>query len=96
MSLKETIKADLKVFYNTDEFAKKCIYKDKEVPVFFAKNDMELFEVNFEKIKARRDDFEGIEEGDTLEIEKVSYMVQNFALEEDFQITISVIRKKDE
>lgn len=90
MSLRETMKADLSVFYNTDEFAKKCIYKGKEVGVFFAKNDMELFEVNFEKITAKADDFENIEEGEELEIDGKKYTVVNYSFEKEFQITISI------
>ncbi|MEV9642945.1 head-tail joining protein [Aliarcobacter butzleri] len=93
MSLKEDIKADLSVFYNADEFAKKCIYKGKEVAVLYRKNDLEMFEVNFESIKARKVDFEGLEEGDVLEIEGVSYTVMNFSPEKDFQISISIKEK---
>ena len=80
MSLKETIKADLKVFYNTDEFAKKCFFKGKEVAILFRKNDLEIFEVNFEHIKARREDFEGIEEGDSLEIDGKNTLFQTSLL----------------
>lgn len=93
MSLKEDIKADLSVFYNADEFAKKCIYKGNEVAVLYRKNDLEMFEVNFESIKARKVDFEGLEEGDVLEIEGVSYTVMNFSPEKDFQISISIKEK---
>ncbi|WP_026804686.1 hypothetical protein [Aliarcobacter lanthieri] len=89
MSFKDTLKADLQVFYNFDEFAKKCIYKAKEIGVLFTK-DVEFFEVNFEKIKARADDFENIEEGDILEIEGKKYTVISFSFEKDFQISISI------
>ncbi|PZP12161.1 MAG: hypothetical protein DI602_10095 [Aliarcobacter butzleri] len=88
MSLKDYIKAELAVFYNADEFAKKCIYKGNEVAILYRKNDIEMFEVNFESIKARKVDFEGLEEGDVLEIEGVLYTVMNFSLEKDFQISI--------
>lgn len=93
MSLKDDIIADLSVFYNADEFAKKCIYKGNEVAVLYRKNDIEMFEVNFESIKARKVDFEGLEEGDVLEIEGVSYTVMNFSPEKDFQISISIKEK---
>lgn len=93
MSLKETIKADLKVFYNTDEFAKKGFFKGKEVAILFRKNDLEIFEVNFENIKARREDFEGIEEGDSLEIDGKEYTISNFSFEKDFEINISIKEK---
>lgn len=93
MSLKNDIKADLSVFYNADEFAKKCIYKGNEVAILYRKNDLEMFEVNFESIKARKVDFEGLEEGDALEIEGVSYTVINFSPEKDFQISISIKEK---
>ena len=92
MSLKETIKADLKVFYNTDEFAKKGFFKGKEVAILFRKN-LDIFEVNFENIKARREDFEGIEEGDSLEIDGKEYTVSNFSFEKDFEINISIKEK---
>lgn len=93
MSFKEDIKADLSVFYNADEFAKKCIYKGNEVAILYRKNDLEMFEVNFESIKARKVDFEGLEEGDVLEIEGVLYIVINFSTEKDFQISISIKEK---
>ncbi len=93
MSFKDDIKTDLSVFYNADEFAKKCIYKGNEVAVLYRKNDLEMFEVNFESIKARKVDFEGLEEGDVLEIEGVSYTVMNFSSEKDFQISISIKEK---
>ncbi|MEV9527822.1 hypothetical protein AB0W38_04390 [Aliarcobacter butzleri] len=93
MSLKADMKADLSVFYNADEFAKKCIYKEKEVAILYRKNDLEMFEVNFESIKARKVDFEGLEDGDVLEIEGVSYTVINFSPEKDFQISISIKEK---
>ena len=92
MSLKETIKADLNVFYNTDEFAKKGFFKGKEVAILFRKN-LDIFEVNFENIKARREDFEGIEEGDSLEIDGKEYTVSNFSFEKDFEINISIKEK---
>ena len=93
MSLKETIKADLKVFYNTDEFAKKGFFKGKEVAILFRKNDLEIFEINSEHIKARREDFEGIEEGDSLEIDSKEYTITNFSFEKDFEINISIKEK---
>lgn len=93
MSLKDDMKADLSVFYNADEFAKKCIYKGNEVAILYRKNDLEMFEVNFESIKARKVDFEGLEEGDVLEIEGVLYIVINFSPEKDFQIFISIKEK---
>lgn len=93
MSLKDDMKADLSVFYNADEFAKKCIYKGNEVAILYRKNDLEMFEVNFESIKARKVDFEGLEEGDILEIEGVLYIVMNFSPEKDFQISISIKEK---
>lgn len=93
MSLKDDMKADLSVFYNADEFAKKCIYKGNEVAILYRKNDLEMFEVNFESIKARKVDFEGLEEGDVLEIEGVLYIVINFSPEKDFQISISIKEK---
>ncbi|KLE00577.1 head-tail joining protein [Aliarcobacter butzleri] len=93
MSLKDDMKADLSVFYNADEFAKKCIYKGNEVAILYRKNDLEMFEVNFESIKARKVDFEGLEEGDVLEIEGVLYTVMNFSPEKDFQISISIKEK---
>lgn len=93
MSLKDDVKADLSVFYNADEFAKKCIYKGNEVAILYRKNDLEMFEVNFESIKARKVDFEGLEEGDVLEIEGVLYTVMNFSPEKDFQISISIKEK---
>ena len=92
MSLKETIKADLNVFYNTDEFAKKGFFKGKEVAILFRKN-LDIFEVNFENIKARREDFEGIEEGDSLEIDSKKYTVSNFSFEKDFEFNISIKEK---
>lgn len=93
MSLKDDMKADLSVFYNADEFAKKCIYKGNEVAILYRKNDLEMFEVNFESIKARKVDFEGLEEGDVLEIEGVLYIVINFSTEKDFQISILIKEK---
>ncbi|MDN5077649.1 hypothetical protein PJV89_05260 [Aliarcobacter butzleri] len=93
MSLKDDMKADLSVFFNADEFAKKCIYKGNEVAILYRKNDLEMFEVNFESIKARKVDFEGLEEGDVLEIEGVLYTVMNFSPEKDFQISISIKEK---
>lgn len=92
MSLKETIKADLNVFYNTDEFAKKGFFKGKEVAILFRKN-LDIFEVNFENIKARREDFEGIEEGDSLEIDGKEYTILNFSFEKDFEIFIKIKEK---
>lgn len=92
MSLKETIKADLNVFYNTDEFAKKGFFKGKEVAILFRKN-LDIFEVNFENIKARREDFDGIEEGDSLEIDGKEYTILNFSFEKDFEIFIEIKEK---
>ncbi len=92
MSLKETIKADLNVFYNTDEFAKKGFFKGKEVAILFRKN-LDIFEVNFENIKARREDFEGIEEGDSFEIDGKEYTILNFSFEKDFEIFIEIKEK---
>lgn len=92
MSLKETIKADLKVFYNTDEFAKKGFFKGKEVAILFRKN-LDIFEVNFENIKARREDFEGIEEGDSFQIDGKEYTILNFSFEKDFEIFIEIKEK---
>ena len=93
MSLKETIKADLKVFYSTDEFAKKGFFKGKEVAILFRKNDLEIFEINSEHIKARREDFKEIEEGDSLEIDGKEYTILNFSFEKDFEINISIKEK---
>ena len=92
MSLKETIKADLNVFYNTDEFAKKGFFKGKEVAILFRKN-LDIFEVNFENIKARREDFEGIEEGDSFQIDGKEYTITNFSFEKDFEIFIEIKEK---
>lgn len=92
MSLKETIKADLNVFYNTDEFAKKGFFKGKEVAILFRKN-LDIFEVNFENIKARREDFEGIEEGDSFQIDGKEYTILNFSFEKDFEIFIEIKEK---
>ncbi|MCT7489124.1 hypothetical protein N5T63_09460 [Aliarcobacter cryaerophilus] len=93
MSFKDTLKADLPIFYNLDEFAKKCIYKGKEVAILFRKNDLEIFETNSEHIKARREDFDGIEEGDSLEIDGKEYTILNFSFEKDFEINISIKEK---
>ncbi|OCL85741.1 hypothetical protein AAX26_01808 [Aliarcobacter thereius] len=94
MSLKDILKADLKVFYNSDEFAKECIYKDKKVSVLFAKNDMDIFDSNLERITAKADDFEDIEEGNFLKIEGKKYTIFNYSLEERGQITISLKESK--
>ena len=90
MSLKEAMKADLSVFYNSDEFAKECIYKDKKVSILFAKNDLDFSGVDTKRISGRADDFIGIEDGDILEIEGRKYTVINFSFESKPQLFISI------
>lgn len=94
MSLREAMKADLSVFYNTDEFAKKCIFRGLEVPVRILK-PVEFFEVDFEHIKGRVQDFQNIEEGEILNIVGKSYSIANFNIEDDFEIRIALKEEND-
>jgi len=94
MSFKDDLISDLDVFYSIDEFAKKCIFKDEEVSVLFQSDEMDIFEVSFERIKGKKSDFAGIQEGDILQIESKSYTVMNFSDEKDYQISISISIKE--
>ena len=92
--LKEDMKADLDVFYNTDEFALECIYKSRKLAVLFAKADMEFFETDFKRVTAKKEGFEDLEDGDVLLIDGRKYLVQNYSIDKNFQISISI--KEDE
>lgn len=90
MTLSDMYKADLDVFYNTDEFAKKCIFEGKEIAVLFQKNEIFISEISLERIKVRQSDIENLEVGKQLEIEGVSYEIINFIYEKDYQISIEI------
>lgn len=90
MTFKEMRIADLAVIYNTAEFAKTAIYKEKEIAVFEAKDEIDVFDVPFKKFKGLESDFLEIVEGEEIEIEGVLYQIMNFSEPRDFQRTISV------
>ena len=93
MTFKEMQIADLTVIYNTDEFAKEATYKGNKVPVLIQKDEIDVFDVSCERIKAMQSDFLNIEEGEEIEIEGVLYSIFNFSSAKDFQISISIKEK---
>ncbi len=90
MTLKELQIGDLAVIYNTDEFAKEATYKGTKVPVFIQKDEINIFDVPYERIKVRESDFLDISEGDEIEIDGKLYSIFNFSPVKDFQITVSI------
>lgn len=96
MTFKEIRIADLKVIYDTDEFAKEATYKGNKVPVFIQKDEIDIFDISCERIKVMQSDFLNIEEGDEIEIEGVLYSIFNFSPPKDFQISVSIREKAED
>ena len=77
MSLKETIKADLKVFYNTDEFALSATYNGEKIPVLF-ENDYEVETISNKTISTPTSGVLNVKSGDRFEIDGINYKCINF------------------
>ena len=87
MSLFETIKDDLSIFYNSEEFATTALFNEVEITVIFD----DSYEVESSKnktISVRTFEGESIKDGDVLEIESISYTVQNFEYKDDTKLEI--------
>lgn len=90
MTFEEIRLADLAVIYNTDEFAKEAVYKGNKIAVFEVKDEIEIYDVSFVRIKGMESDFLEISEGDEIEIKGINYQIKNYSEPKDFQITISI------
>jgi hypothetical protein len=85
MSFKKQLESDIDVFYDTDEFGVTALYNGAEISVIFT----DQFEVQSEQhkmITVRSVDVPNITLGETLEINGITYTIDNFEFKDETQL----------
>lgn len=89
MNFKEQMKTDLNVFYNNEEFATAALYKDNFISVIFT-DEYEVQSLNHKMMTVRSKDVPDIGENETLQIEGITYIIDNFEFKDETKLEMVV------